>query len=75
MFLEKPIARCTEDAVFETKVNVITLSAVTDTFCGKLFECIDNELLSPHQQATHVIVPYNSKGAEKASELPDCLSA
>lgn len=37
MFLEKPIAKGTKEAVvFETKENVITLSAVTDTFCRKL---------------------------------------
>ncbi|KAH6776501.1 RING/U-box superfamily protein [Perilla frutescens var. hirtella] len=71
MFLEEPFANYAEDKILEIKMKIITLSAVTDKFCGKLFECIDNELLSPLQQATHLIAPYKSKGVEKASELPD----
>ncbi|KAI3465019.1 hypothetical protein Pfo_021682 [Paulownia fortunei] len=75
MFLEEPFAEYPEDKVLEIRMKTITLSAVTDNLCGKLYDCIDNELLGPLQQATHIIAPYRSKGVEKASELPDSFSA
>ncbi|KAL0360744.1 UNVERIFIED_CONTAM: putative E3 ubiquitin-protein ligase ARI2 [Sesamum radiatum] len=75
MFLEEGFVEYPEDKILELRMEVITLSAVTDNLCKKLYDCIENELLGPLQQATHTIAPYRSKGVERASELPEHLIA
>ncbi|KAK4390635.1 putative E3 ubiquitin-protein ligase ARI2 [Sesamum angolense] len=70
MFLEEQFAKYPKNRILELRTKVITLSAVTDKLCKKLYDCIENELLGPLQQATHIIAPYRSKGVERASELP-----
>ncbi|OIS96147.1 putative e3 ubiquitin-protein ligase ari2 [Nicotiana attenuata] len=71
MFLGEPFADYPEDKLLETRMKIITLSAVTDNLCKKLYDCIDNDLLVPLQQTTHTIAHYRSKGVDKASELPN----
>ncbi|KAJ8539475.1 hypothetical protein K7X08_013727 [Anisodus acutangulus] len=71
MFLEEPFSDYREDKLLETRMKIITLSAVTDNLCEKLYDCIDNDLLVLLQQATHTIAHYRSKGVAKASELPN----
>ncbi|XP_059287091.1 probable E3 ubiquitin-protein ligase ARI1 [Lycium ferocissimum] len=71
MFLEEPFADYPEGKLLETRMKIITLSAVTDNLCKTLYDCIDNDLLVPLQQATHTIAHYRSKGVDKASELPN----
>ncbi|KAK6115416.1 hypothetical protein DH2020_007685 [Rehmannia glutinosa] len=75
MSLEEPFADYPEDKVLEIRMKIINLSAVTDNLCRKLYDCIDNELLGPLQQATHIIAPYRSNGVERASELSGSFSA
>ncbi|KAL0314751.1 UNVERIFIED_CONTAM: putative E3 ubiquitin-protein ligase ARI2 [Sesamum angustifolium] len=70
MFLEEQFAKYPKNRILELRTKVITLSAVTDKLCKKLYDCIENELLGPLQQVTHIIAPYRSKGVERASELP-----
>ncbi|KZV20214.1 hypothetical protein F511_01071 [Dorcoceras hygrometricum] len=71
MFLEKPFEKCPVEEVLEIKMKVIALTSATNNLCEKLYECIDNELLGPLQQETHIIAPYRSRGIEKASEIPE----
>lgn len=33
------------------------------------YDCIENDLLDPTQEGTHIIAPYRSRDVEKASEL------
>ncbi|KAK4429121.1 putative E3 ubiquitin-protein ligase ARI2 [Sesamum alatum] len=70
MFLEERFAQYPKDKILKLRMKVITRSAVIDNLCRKLYDCIENELLGPLQQATHIIAPYSSKGVERASELP-----
>ncbi|XP_075096370.1 putative E3 ubiquitin-protein ligase ARI2 [Nicotiana tabacum] len=73
ILLEEPFADYPEDKLLETRMEIITLSTVTDNLCKKvvsLYDCIDNDLLVPLQHATHTIARYRSEGVEKASELP-----
>ncbi|XP_049355455.1 probable E3 ubiquitin-protein ligase ARI2 [Solanum verrucosum] len=71
MFLEEPFADHPEDKLLETRMKIITLSVLTDNLCKELYDCIDNDLLLPLQQATHTIAHYRSEGVAKASELPN----
>ncbi|CAH9100336.1 unnamed protein product [Cuscuta epithymum] len=68
MFLETQFDEFPENKVVEMRLKIITLSAVIDNFCKKLYECIDNDLLV-HLRFNHTISPYQSSGAVKASEL------
>ncbi|KAJ9674612.1 hypothetical protein PVL29_023883 [Vitis rotundifolia] len=72
LFIEEPFHQYTEDKVAETRMKIMNMSAITDNLCKKMYECIENDLLGPLQQAIHIIAPYKSKGVEKASELPLC---
>ncbi|GFQ04213.1 probable E3 ubiquitin-protein ligase ari2 [Phtheirospermum japonicum] len=75
MCLEEQFAGFSEDRLLEIRMKIVNLSAVTDNLCRKLYDCIENELLGPLEQATHIIAPYRSKGVNKASELHDSLFA
>uniref|UniRef100_A0A5B6ZW83 RBR-type E3 ubiquitin transferase n=1 Tax=Davidia involucrata TaxID=16924 RepID=A0A5B6ZW83_DAVIN len=75
MFLEKPFDGFNEAEVMDTRMSIITLSKIADDGCKKLYECVENDLLGPLQQATHIIASYKSMGVEKASELAEKDSA
>ncbi|POO03193.1 E3 ubiquitin ligase RBR family [Trema orientale] len=70
--LEEPFDQFSEDKVVKLRMDIINLSTVTDKLCGKLYECIENELLGTLQWSTRNIAPYKSKGVDKASELIVC---
>lgn len=68
--IETPFELDVDDSqVAEIRLQVINLSALTDTLCRKMYECIENDLLGKLQLTTHHIAKYNSRGAEKASEI------
>ncbi|KAH7849521.1 hypothetical protein Vadar_019043 [Vaccinium darrowii] len=69
MLLEEPFEVYAEDEVTETRMKILALSKVVDNLCRKLYECIENDLLGTLRHATHIIAPYKSTGAEKASKL------
>ncbi|XP_073021546.1 probable E3 ubiquitin-protein ligase ARI2 isoform X3 [Primulina eburnea] len=69
MFLEKPFEKYPAQEVLEIRMKIIALTSATNNLCEKLYDCIDNELLGPLQQTTHIIAPYRSGGVEKASEI------
>ncbi|XP_059635796.1 probable E3 ubiquitin-protein ligase ARI1 [Cornus florida] len=69
-YLEEPFDEYDENKVMETRDKCTTLAKISDDGCKKLYECIENDLLGPLQQATHIIAPYYSKGVKKASQLP-----
>ncbi|KAH7848476.1 hypothetical protein Vadar_003184 [Vaccinium darrowii] len=69
MVLEEPFEAYDKDKVKETGMKVIYLSIVVDNLCRTLYECIENDLLGPLQQAIHIIAPYKSTGVPKASKL------
>ncbi|XP_015902896.2 probable E3 ubiquitin-protein ligase ARI2 [Ziziphus jujuba] len=71
-FLEAPFDQYNEDRVMEIRMQVINLSAITDTLCQKMYECIENDLLGSLQVGIHSIAPYRSKGIERALELTAC---
>lgn len=73
--LEEPFDQYSEDKVMEIRMRVINLSVITDTLCQKLYECIENDLLTSLQFGNHNIAPYKSKGIERASELTACWKA
>lgn len=58
-----------DSQVAEIRLQVINLSALTDTLCRKMYECIENDLLGCLQLTTHHIAKYNARGAVKASEI------
>ncbi|KAG9130444.1 hypothetical protein Leryth_004341 [Lithospermum erythrorhizon] len=67
--IEEPFDKYNEDQIWETRMQVINLSVITDTLCKKMYECIENDLLGCLQFSSHNIAPYQSKGIEKAEEL------
>ncbi|KAL8027722.1 hypothetical protein ABFS82_14G111400 [Erythranthe guttata] len=67
-FLEEPFDEYSEERVMQMKMQVLDLSAITDSLCKKMYECIENDLLAPLQFTTHNIAPYQSN-IEKAGEL------
>ncbi|CAN6544208.1 unnamed protein product [Malus baccata var. baccata] len=69
-FLESPFDQYNENEVMDVRMQVINLSAITDTLCQKMYDCIETDLLGSLQLGIHNIAPYKSKGIEKASELP-----
>ncbi|KAL3840344.1 hypothetical protein ACJIZ3_024935 [Penstemon smallii] len=69
MFLEKLFAEYSEENLLKTRLEVINISKVVDNLCKKLYDCIENELLGPLQQATYRIAPYRSNDVEKAAKL------
>ncbi|XP_073305011.1 probable E3 ubiquitin-protein ligase ARI2 isoform X1 [Primulina huaijiensis] len=69
MFLEKPFEKYPTEEILEIRMKIIALTSATNNLCEKLYDCIDNELLGPLQQTTHIIAPYRSGGVEKASEI------
>lgn len=74
--IETPFEFNVDDSqVAEIRLQVINLSALTDTLCRKMYECIENDLLGKLQLTTHHIAKYNSRGAEKASELKQGIVA
>ncbi|KVH88437.1 Zinc finger, RING/FYVE/PHD-type [Cynara cardunculus var. scolymus] len=68
LFLEEPFDEYPEGKVMESRMQIITLSNITDVLCKRIYEYIDNEILL-HLRTTINIVPYRSKGADKAVEL------
>ncbi|XP_009375306.2 probable E3 ubiquitin-protein ligase ARI2 isoform X3 [Pyrus x bretschneideri] len=68
--LESPFDQYSENEVMDIRMQVINLSAVTDTLCQKMYDCIETDLLGSLQLGIHNIAPYKSKGIEKASDLP-----
>ncbi|KAA8545932.1 hypothetical protein F0562_020617 [Nyssa sinensis] len=73
-FIEEPFDQFEEDKLMETRMQVINLSVITDNLCKKMYECIENDLLGSLQFGIHSIAPYQSKGIERAAELPVCWS-
>ncbi|XP_021804396.1 probable E3 ubiquitin-protein ligase ARI1 [Prunus avium] len=71
-FLEAPFDDYNENEVMDIRMQVINLSAITDTLCQKMYDCIESDLLGSLQLGIHNIAPYKSKGIEKASELTVC---
>ncbi|KAF3435630.1 hypothetical protein FNV43_RR22721 [Rhamnella rubrinervis] len=71
-FLEAPFDQYSEDKVMETRMQVINLSAITDTLCQKMYDCIENDLLGSLQLGIHSIAAYRSKGIERALEISAC---
>lgn len=73
--LEEPFDTFKYAKLMEIRMQIITLSALIDDLCKKMYECIDSDLLdSINLGSVHSIAPYKSKGIEKASELPVCWS-
>ncbi|CAL0304218.1 unnamed protein product [Lupinus luteus] len=66
--LEEPFDTFPDDKVMEIRMQIITLSAVIDKLCQKMYDCIENDLLGSLNHI-HNIAPYKSKGIERASEL------
>lgn len=50
-------------------MEVIEHSVMTDSWCKKMYECIETDLLGALQYNTHSIAPYYKKGVEKATNL------
>ncbi|KAL2894728.1 putative E3 ubiquitin-protein ligase ARI2 [Bienertia sinuspersici] len=72
MCLEEPFHTFEDDKFLEIRMRIITMTTIVDNLCGKMFECIETDLLGSLKHTTVIIAPYRSKGVEKASELPDC---
>ncbi|CAH2076863.1 unnamed protein product [Thlaspi arvense] len=68
-FLEEPFDEFSEDKVVGIRIHIINLSAVVDSLCKKMYECIENDLLGSLQCGIHNIAPYRSKGIEQAAEF------
>lgn len=68
LFLEAPFDEYPEEKVMESRMQIMNLSKITDVLCKNLYDYIDNEILL-HLGTTINIVPYRSKGADKAVEL------
>ncbi|PIN12373.1 putative E3 ubiquitin ligase [Handroanthus impetiginosus] len=68
-FFEDPFDEYSEEQIMEIRMQVINLSAITDSLCKKMYECIENDLLGSLQYTSHNIAPYRSNGIEKAEEL------
>ncbi|CAI9116644.1 OLC1v1017842C1 [Oldenlandia corymbosa var. corymbosa] len=69
LFLEEPFSSYSGDQLSEIRYKIVNLSRVTDDYCKRLYDCIENDLLGPLQHVTQIIAPYRSNGLEKASEL------
>lgn len=67
--LEEPVDAYSVEEVTKIRLKIIALSTVTDNLCKKMYECIENDLLAPLQNSSHVIAPYRPNSVEKASEL------
>ncbi|CAM6090132.1 unnamed protein product [Calypogeia fissa] len=68
--VETPLELHTDDMhVKEMRMEVINLTALTDTLCNRMYDVIENDLLGSLQLTTHHIAPYKSCGAERASEI------
>ncbi|KAJ4836069.1 carbonyl reductase (NADPH-dependent) ari1 [Turnera subulata] len=72
--LEEPFDTFSDDKIMETRMQVINLCVVIDSFCQKMYDYIDSDLLGPLQLGIHNIAPYRSKGVERASDLVSCWS-
>ncbi|CAI9104451.1 OLC1v1003120C3 [Oldenlandia corymbosa var. corymbosa] len=69
-FIEEPFDEFDENRIMEIRMQIINLSVITDNLCKKMYECIENDLLGCLQFSNHNIAPYQSKGIERAVELP-----
>lgn len=72
---EDPFDDYEERQIMEMRMQVLNLSAVIDTLCKKMYECIETDLLGALQFSSHNIAPYQSKGIERATELNAVRSA
>ncbi|KAG6544638.1 hypothetical protein Mapa_013943 [Marchantia paleacea] len=70
--VETPLELHTDDIhVKEMRMEVINLTALTDTLCKRMYDVIENDLLGSLQLTTHHIAPYKSQGAERASQIEE----
>ncbi|KAL3678073.1 hypothetical protein R1sor_021029 [Riccia sorocarpa] len=70
--VETPLELHTDDQhVKEMRMQVINLTALTDTLCKRMYDVIENDLLGSLQHTTHHIAPYKSQGAERASQIEE----
>uniref|UniRef100_A0A7N0T0Z0 RBR-type E3 ubiquitin transferase n=1 Tax=Kalanchoe fedtschenkoi TaxID=63787 RepID=A0A7N0T0Z0_KALFE len=67
--LNRPFDQYDEGKVSELRMQIVEYSALTDSLCRKMYECVENDLLGPLQSGAHSIAPYRSRGVERASEL------
>ncbi|KAF4386572.1 hypothetical protein F8388_006527 [Cannabis sativa] len=67
-FLEEPFDTYPSHKLMLVKIKILDLSRTVDNICKKLYECIENDLLSSLLKASG-IASYKSTGVNKALEL------
>ncbi|CAL9248361.1 unnamed protein product [Arabidopsis halleri] len=67
--LEEPFDEYDHEEVINMKSQLIKMCALVDTLCKKMYECIENDLLSPLKSGIHNIAPYRSMGIEQAAKF------
>ncbi|XP_019099610.1 PREDICTED: putative E3 ubiquitin-protein ligase ARI4 [Camelina sativa] len=65
--LEEPFHEYDHKEVINMKSQLIDMSALVDTLCKKLYECIENDLFGSVR--FHNIAPYKSRGIEQAPKF------
>lgn len=70
--LEEPFDTFDDDKIMDTRMDVINMCVVIDSFCQKMYEYIESDLLGPLQSGIHSIAPYRSKGIERALDPSSC---